>query len=230
MRQRRLSALLLLAGVAVAYYGSLLYAARSYPAGYAWRHTVVSNLANPNDNPSAWRVAADGMAVTGILLALLGPDLRRSLRAYAPTWASWAGAFFVLGGTLLMVSALILPGHHALFGIGKAHAKIAQAAGFGFGLGMACALPALLRLPKNKAGIRAVAIALVVVPITLFLVCRFCVPATSARMTMEHGSFGEGPLLGSLAFWEWVGSISVYAFLALVTLGLNNTSSEAPRR
>ena len=228
MRHRCLSALLL-AGLALAYFASLLYAASAYPSGYDWRHIVVSNLANPNDNPGAWRIAADGMAVTGIFLALLGPEVRRPLHSLAPKWTAWACGFFVLGGILLTVSALITPGHHALLGIGKAHAKIAQAAGVGFGIGMACTLPALLRLPPRHAWVRAAGITIVVVPMTFFLLCRIFVPIIEAHAPLDQQAAIHHSLEGSLAFWEWIGSVSVYAFLILVTLGLPDSAPTASR-
>jgi hypothetical protein len=215
MRSRLLPAILL-AVLALAYYGPLVYAMNSYPSGYDWRHTVVSNLANPRDNPRSWRVAADGIALTGVLLAVAGTKVRRVLRPLAPGWTLWASVFFVLGGTLLTVSALVNPGHYALLGLGKAHAKIARVASIALTLGMAGNIPALLRLPPRLSPVRATAIFIAVGPMTLFLLC---------RMIVTSHDF----LLGSLAFWEWIGSGSVFAFLALVLLGAANSASAASR-
>jgi hypothetical protein len=120
----------------------------------------------------------------------------------APKWTLWATIFFVLGGTLLTVSALINPGHYALFGLGKAHAKIAQAAAIALNLGMAMTIPALLRLPPRWPVARAGVLFLAVGPMTLFLLC---------RMIAIHDS-----LFPSLAFWEWIASATVFSFLAVV--------------
>jgi len=224
MESRRLPVALLVA-LALAWFGPLFVAARAYPSGYDWRHDVVSNLANPRDNPKSWRIAADGMAVTGIFLALLSLEVRRRLRPLAPAWSNAAAAFLVLGGALLTVSALILPGHHAFFGIGKAHAKIAQAAGIALGLAMACTLPALLRLQRSHARVRAAAVGLVVIPITLFLLCHFLTPVAEAHAPPDQRDAIHHSLPASLAFWEWTGSVAVFGFLALVTLALPSDPS-----
>jgi hypothetical protein len=220
---------ILLAVLALAYFGPLVYAMSSYPSGYDWRHTVVSNLANPRDNPRSWRITADGIALTGVLLAVAGAEVRRALRPLAPGWTLWASVFFVLGATLLTVSALVNPGHYALLGLGKAHAKIARAASIALTLGMAGNIPALLRLPPRLGAVRAAAIFVAVGPMTLFLLCRMIIPLLESHAAPASRMALHDSLLGSLAFWEWIGSASVFAFLALVLLGVANSASAAPR-
>jgi hypothetical protein len=208
---------LLLAALAVAFFGSLLLAAMAFPDGYAWYRTVISSLASPRQNPAAYRIASLGLAASGILLSLLGFQLRTSLKAHAPKWTAWARFFFVLGGMLLTISSLITPGHHAFLGLGKAHAKFAQAAGIGLGLGMALNLPALLRLPASRKWVRITAILLIVVPITSYLSCRILLLSgisTSVQQALEKSIFGR------LSFWEWTGSVSAYLFVALIVLAL----------
>jgi hypothetical protein len=101
-----------LIGLAVAFFGSLIFAGVTFLHGYHWRTEVMSSLASPRQNPTAYRVASYGMAVNGIFLSLLGLCLRASLQAYAPKkWTHWAGFFFVLGGVLLTISALLTPGY-----------------------------------------------------------------------------------------------------------------------
>ena len=214
-----------LLGLALSFFGSLICAAALFPAGYDWRHTVMSSLASPRENPGAYRIASFGMAVGGVFLSLLGLGIHRSLQGLAPKWTAWARAFFVLGGVLLTVSALITPGHHALLGLVKAHAKLAQAAGVGFGLGMALNLPAILRLPKRLARVRTAAVILVVGPMGLYLVCRILLPIIESFVSITTQKAIQHSLLGSLAFWEWVGSISVYLFAALITLALERRPS-----
>jgi hypothetical protein len=220
--------LFLLAGLALCFFGSLLFAAASFPAGYDWRHTVMSSLASPRENPAACGIASHGLAASGVFLSLLGLYVRRSLQPYAPKWTAWARFFFVLGGVLLTISALITPGHHAFLGLGKAHAKLAQAAGVGFGLGMALDLPAILRLPVRHSWVRVSAIILVAVPMTLFLLCRIFLPLAATFVPPSGQQALQHSILGSLAFWEWVGSVSVYLFVALVTLALRPRPLTSP--
>jgi hypothetical protein len=177
----------------------------------------MSSLAYPPDNPTSYRIAAAGMTLSGVLLALLGLSIRNSLQSFAPSrWTKMACIFFVLGGLLITVSALITPGHQTLWGLPKAHAKFAQAGALTFDLGMALTLPALLALPQSKKWVRVTALLLVLIPVTTFLLSRLLFfPST----THTHP-----PLLGSLAFWEWIGAISVYFYTALIILALNPKS------
>jgi hypothetical protein len=208
-----LGPIVLLAALALFFFGSLLFAAASFPTGYDWRQTVMSSLASPRENPTAYRIASYGLAASGLVLSLLGFYVRRSLKTYAPKWSWWACMFFFLGGILLTISALIRPGHTTVLGLRKAHAKIAQAAGVGFGTGMALTLPAILRLPVRRAWVRVTTI--VLAPGEPYI------PA-SAHPTLHA-------LLGSLSFWEWVGSVSVYLFLALITLALGRSPETVAR-
>jgi hypothetical protein len=210
----------LLIGLALSYFGSLFVAATAFPGGYNWSHIVISSLASPRENPGASRTALCGLAVSGVFLSFLGVCVRSSLRGYAPKWTAWGQGFFVLGGILLTISALIPSGHYTFLGLPKAHAKFAQAAGIGIGAGMALSLPAILRLPVRQAWVRVSAIVLVVVPITLYLSCRIFLPLVENFVSLSWQRVLQQSIRGHLAFWEWVGSISVYLFLALVTLAL----------
>jgi ACR3 family arsenite efflux pump ArsB len=223
-----LGPIVLLAALALFFFGSLLFAAASFPTGYDWRQTVMSSLASPRENPTAYRIASYGLAASGLVLSLLGFYVRRSLKTYAPKWSWWACMFFFLGGILLTISALIRPGHTTVLGLRKAHAKIAQAAGVGFGTGMALTLPAILRLPVRRAWVRVTTIVLVVVPMTVYLLCRiFLAPGEPYIPASAHPTLHA--LLGSLSFWEWVGSVSVYLFLALITLALGRSPETVAR-
>jgi hypothetical protein len=216
----------LLFALALSFFGSLLIAALVFPAGYDWRHTVMSALASPLENPKAYRLVSYGMAVSGVLLSLLAFRVRWSLQPYAPRWTAWALTFFLLGGALLTISALITPGHYTFLGLPKAHAKLAQAAGFGFAFGMALNLPALLRTPVQHQWARRTALILVCVPVSLFLLSWVILPlvvgfaSTSSQQEFHHS------ILESLAFWEWVGSVSVYLLLALITLAWGRGQQE----
>jgi hypothetical protein len=215
-----LGSVLLLATLALTYFGSILYAATYFPGGYSWRHDVMSSLANPRDDPQRYLVVSHGIAASGLVLALLGFRARRNLCPFAPRWTAWACGSFVLGGILLFISALITPGHTTFLGIDKAHAKIAQAAGVGFGLGLALNLPALLRLPPRHAWVRVTAVLLVVVPMTIYLLCRLILPLVEMHAPADQRDAIHHSTLASLAFWEWIGSSTVYLFLALITVAL----------
>ena len=210
------SARYLLIALAFSYFGSLLYAAAHYPKAYDWRHTVVSSLASPEENPMAFRVASNGMAVSGILLSLLAFAVRNAFQPHAPMWTTWAQWIVVIGGILLTVSALLTPGYHTYFGIPKAHAKIAQLAGFCFSLGLELNVPALILLPTAKVWVRRAGLFLVTVPVSLYLIFRILLPDFESYAALKTPEEIQEAIVGNLALWEWVGSISVYLFIALV--------------
>jgi hypothetical protein len=214
-----------LIGLAVAFFGSLIFAAGTFPHGYNWRTEVMSSLASPLQNPTAYRVASYGMAASGVFLSLLGLCLRASMQAYTPKeWTHWAGFFFVLGGVLLTISALLTPGYHAYFGLQKAHAKFAKAAGASFGFGMVLNLPALFALPTGQRGMRLAAILLAVVPVGSYLLCRVLLSGEVVPAAIE--AILQPTVLGNLSFWEWVGSVSVYLYTALIVLVLRPNCKE----
>ncbi|HEX3984012.1 MAG TPA: hypothetical protein VHX12_09990, partial [Acidisoma sp.] len=148
--------------------------------------------------------------------ALLGPAVRGRLWPLASKWTAWACALFILGGTLLTVSALINPGHYALLSLGKAHAKIARASSIVLTLGMAFTLPALLRLPPRHTLLRATAVFLAVGPMTIFLLCRLIIPIIEAHAPPEQRAAIHDSVPASLAFWEWIGSATVYIYSAII--------------
>jgi hypothetical protein len=216
--------LVFLIALAVFFFGSLIFAAESFPGGYDWRYRVMSSLADPKENPKAYHTAAVGMGIGGVCLSLLGLCIRTTLqRVAASKWTNIAALFFVLAGALITVSALITPGHQALWGLQKAHAKFAQAGTFSFDLGMALTLPALLALPASKNWVRVAAVVLVLLPVTFYLAARILLPSLVDPNSIEPGALP--PLLGSLAFWEWIGAVTVYLYAGTIVLALKSNSS-----
>jgi hypothetical protein len=117
-----------------------------------------------------------------------------------------------------MISALITPGHHAFLGLRKAHAKFAQAGTFSFDVGMVLTLPALLSLPASRQGVRMVSVILVLVPLTSYLLSRILLPSLADPDSLNRTT--HPPLLGSLAFWEWTGSATVFLYTGIIVLAL----------
>jgi hypothetical protein len=214
--------LVFLVGLAVFFFGSLIFAATLYPGGYDWRYRVMSSLANPKENPQAYHIAAGGMAIGGVCLSFLGLCIRNSLQHFAPSeWTKAAAIFFVLGGTLNTVSAIITPGYLALWGLQKAHAKFAQAGTFAFDVGTFLTLPALLKLPASKRWVGIVEIILVLLPVSCYLVARIVFQSLSDPGSIKLGTVP--PMLGSLPFWEWLGSATVFIYAGIIVLALRPT-------
>jgi hypothetical protein len=219
--------LALLIVLAAAFFGSLTVAAGSYPGGYDWRYRVMSSLASPQENPKTYHIAAGGMAIGGVCLSLLGLCIQTSLQRFASSkWTSVAAFFFVLGGALITVSALVTPGHQELWGLQKAHAKFAQAGTLSFDLGMVLTLPALLVLPSSQRWVRLVTVPLVLLPVTAYLTARILLPSLVDPNSIEPNAYP--PLLGSLAFWEWIGSVTVFLYSGIIVLALTITPASKP--
>jgi hypothetical protein len=220
--------LALLIAFAVTFFGSLALAAISFPAGYDWRYEVMSSLSTPEENPNGYYIAATGMALSGVFVSLLGLCIRNCLHSCVPTrWTDVACGFFVVGGVLLTISALATPGHHEYFGVEKAHAKFAQAATFSFDLGMALTLPAVIGLPSSRSWVRVLAIALILIPVTIYLLCRLLLHSLAAPNSVSP--LTHPTLVGNLAFWEWAGSINVLLYILLIIVALRPSPSPSTK-
>jgi hypothetical protein len=85
-RKSILSALLAL--IFLSFFGTLTLSASMSPQSYDWRYSVISHLLSPRDNPSHYRLAAGGLALTGLLMLPFAGYLRRQLGMIAPRVAA----------------------------------------------------------------------------------------------------------------------------------------------
>src|ERR1700719_3260241 len=81
-RKSTLSAVLAL--IFLSFFGTLTLSASISPKSYDWRSSVISHLLLPRDNPSHYRLAASGLALTGLLMLPFAGYLRRQLGMIAP--------------------------------------------------------------------------------------------------------------------------------------------------
>ena len=215
-------------GLGACFFGSLILAATFFPHGYDWRYTVISSLASPRDNPHAYGIACGGLAVSGLLLIPFAFFLQTRLEPFAPKLTAWAGKLFLLGAISLTLSALIVPGHYRILGLGRSHEHLAQVSSVAFCLSLILYLGAILRLPPSLFLLRVLAGGVVILPVTaltvsrlsLFLAHEFCSSAIYQAV--------KASLWSSLALWEWIGAICVYLFLGLMIL--QETATGAIRR
>ncbi len=202
------------------FFGSLAWAAACFPKAYDWRYTVISSLASPRDNPHAYWIASAGLAVTGLVLLPFPFFLQKRLGRFAPHLMAWGGRFFVLGAISLTLSALIVPGHYRLLGIGRTHEHLAQISSVGFCLSLILYLGTILRLPPSLFLIRVMSVVAVILPVTALIVSRLSLfLAYECCSPMVYRAV-KASLWSSLALWEWVGAVSIYLFLALTIYAL----------
>lgn len=207
-----------LIGLGVCFFGSLVLAATFFPHGYDWRYMVISSLASPRDNPHAYGIACLGLAVSGLLLIPFAFFLQKRLGPFAPRLTASAGKLFLLGAICLTLSALIVPGHYRILGIGRSHEHLAQISSVAFCLSLILYLGAILRLPQSLALLRFLASVVVILPVTALIVSRLslCLAYEFTSLTVYHAV--KISLWSSLALWEWVGAICIFFFLTLTTL------------
>jgi hypothetical protein len=200
------------------FFGSLILAATFFPRGYDWRSTVISSLASPRDNPHAYWIACAGLAASGLLLIRFPFFLQKRLEPFAPKLTAWAGKLFLLGAISLTLSALIVPGHYRILGIGRSHEHLAQISSVAFCLSLILYFGATLRLPPSLFLLRVLAGFIVILPVTALAVSRL-----SLLLAYEFSSSAiyhavKVSLWSSLALWEWIGAFCIYFFLGLMTL------------
>jgi hypothetical protein len=206
-------------GLGVCFFGSLALAAGFFPHDYDWRHAVISSLASPRDNPHAYGIACAGLAVSGVLLSLFAFFLQKRLEPFAPKLTTWAGKIFLLGAGCLTLSALIVPGHYRILGIGRSHEHLAQISSVAFCLSLILYLGAVFRLPSAHFSLRMLVGFVVILPITALIVSRLALLFAYVFFSSAIYHATKESLWSSLAIWEWVGAVCIYLFLGLLTLG-----------
>jgi hypothetical membrane protein len=207
-----------LIGLGVCFFGSLILAATFFPHGYDWRYTVISSLASPRDNPHAYGIACAGLAVSGLLVIPFAFFLQKRLGPFAPKLTCWAGKLLLLGAICLTLSALIVPGHYRILGIGRAHEHLAQTSSVAFCLSLLLYFGAILHLPSSFALLRFLASIVVILPVTALTVSRLSVVLAYAFCSSTVFHTVKVSLWSSLALWEWIGAFCIYLFLGLMTL------------
>ena len=201
-------------------FGMLALAEAFFPRQYDWQHIVISSLASPRDNPHAYGIACAGLAGTGLLLVPFASFLRQRLGPFAPRLTAWAGKLFVLGAISLALSAIVVPGHYRLLGIGRTHEHLAQISSVAFCLSLLLYFAAVLHLPPTFAWLRFAVGLVAVLPITAFVANRATVFCTYALSSPDQYRVMKNSYWSNLALWEWLAFLSIYLFLGLVTLSI----------
>jgi hypothetical protein len=209
--------IMVLIGLGACFFGSLILAATFFPHGYDWRYNVISSLASPRDNPHAYGIACVGLALSGLLLIPFVFFLQERLETFAPKLTAWAGKLFLLGAICLTLSALIVPGHYRILGIGRSHEHLAQISSVAFCLSLLLYLGAIFRLPPSLFLLRGLAGFVVILPVTALTVSRLVLflAYEFSSSTVYHAV--KVSLWSSLALWEWIGAFCIYLFLGLMT-------------
>jgi hypothetical protein len=93
-----------------------------FPKTYDWRYSVISHLLSPRDNPSHYRLAAGGLALTGLLMLPFPGYLWRQLGMIAPRMALVCAGSFLAGIGALIGACFVVPQHnHDVLQIRRPH-------------------------------------------------------------------------------------------------------------
>jgi hypothetical protein len=209
----------LLALIFLSFFGTLTLSASMSPRSYDWRYSVISHLLSPRDNPSHYRLAAGGLALTGVLMLPFAGYLRRLLGTIAPRVALVSAASFLAGIAALICACFVVPQHtHEVWRIRRMHELLGRSAAGFFALAMICACWCAWKgRDENAAAARLFWIwsTLTLLPLAgifcseaLLLLTRL-EPAWSKpiRAMLRHSVFWH------LGFWEWTGAAAIFAFL-----------------
>src|SRR6184192_4958260 len=119
---RKSTLAVLLALIFFSFFGTLTASAWMFPKNYDWRYRVISNLLSPRDNPSHYRLAAGGLALTGLLMLPFAGYLRRQLGMIAPRVAMVCSGSFLAGIVALICACFVVPQHtHDVLRIRRLH-------------------------------------------------------------------------------------------------------------
>jgi hypothetical protein len=159
-----------------------------------------------------------GLALSGLLLLPFPFFLQRRLEPVAPKLTAWAGRLFFLGAIFLTWSALIVPGHYRILGMGRSHEHLAQICSVAFCLSLVLYFGAILRLPPPLVWLRVLAGLVVILPVTALVVSRLSLLFAYEFCSSMVYHAVRVSLWSSLALWEWVGAVCIYFFLGWMTL------------
>lgn len=214
----------------VSFFGSMTAAAYLFPGGYDWSKDVISILISPRRNPQGYWLPACGLAVAVLLVWPIAGYVEQRLCTIAPRLARCAGVAFSLSFFMLLVS-LLAQHIQPLLGVKWLHELTARAAAAAFAFGLTCCIAAAVKdRLRFLGGKRALGKALtlswalltllpIACPIMIGVLLLLAKQADLAWAVNFRESFRNTPLW-HLAFWEWIGTVNIFAFLAVSVMFL----------
>jgi hypothetical protein len=216
-RKSILSALLAL--IFLSFFGTLTLCASMFPKSYDWRYSVISHLLSPRDNPSHYRLAAGGLALTGLLMLPFVGYLRRQSGMIASRLALVCAGSFLAGIVALICACFVVPQHtHDVLRIRRLHELLGRSAAGFLALAMICSCWCAWKGRHKSRGTLCLFWTWSVLTL-LPLAGIFCSEALllltrlePTRMQPVHAALRHS-VFWHLGFWEWTGAATVFAFL-----------------
>ena len=209
----------LLALIFLSFFGTLALSGSMSPQSYDWRYSVISHLLSPRDNPSHYRLAAGGLALTGLLMLPFAEYLRRQLGMIAPRVAPVCSGSFLAGIVALICACFVVPQHtHDVLRIRRLHEVLGRSAAGFLALAMIgscwcawkgrCKGRGISRLFWIWSALTLLPLAGIFCSEVLLILTRL----EPTRMQPVHAALRHS-IFWHLGFWEWTGAVAVFAFL-----------------
>jgi hypothetical protein len=205
------------------FYGTVIPAAIYFPERYDWRMRVISNLTSPRDNPHYYWVPSLGIVVMALIFFPFAGYFERGLRAINSRAARSAGVAFACSFATLVVSFLAQLAQPVI-GMGWVHEFLARVSATAFAVGMVCCCACAVKdRLQFCGGQRLLCNALILSWASLTLLPAIGLLILGSLVLLGHKadvvwaenlrqSFRD-TMFWHLAFWEWVGAVSVTAFM-----------------
>jgi uncharacterized membrane protein YdcZ (DUF606 family) len=220
---RRTLLFVLIPLIFVSYFGILASAIFLSPIAYDWRYSVISHLISPRNNPEFPTVPSLGIAITGLLIIPFTGYINRRLRVVSRLGANIGTVAFASGAIWLTLAGLIVSqGHDRSSNVPRLHEMCARTAAFCLGAGMVvfclCALKGYLA-PATGKKLYQRRLLIPWIQLTLGPSLGLAFSEGLLRLMQAHPVWPypieqwKNSLFWHLAFWEWIGSASVFLFL-----------------
>jgi hypothetical protein len=218
--------------ILASYFGILALTALLYPDRYDWRYLSISKLLYPLTNPQFHYIASFSIAVTGVLILPFAGYIRRRLRGTSARAATVGAIVFFAGGMCLTLAGLIASHPaHGTARFPKLHEILARISVVSIGLGMTvfnvCATKGFFRAaPGNALHRRGLLISwnLLTLPVILITVSWLAIRIFLKRSAPAYHTIATS-VVWKVGFWEWPGSVVVFAFLVCSVLFLPEPES-----
>ena len=208
----------------VLFFGTAVAATLLFPNGQSWGVRVISSLTSPENNPQGYWLPSLGIVAAMLLALPFAGYAGQRLHSFAPRLACWARRGFAAGFLLMVLSMAVQPAERFL-GLRWLHATLA---GISVGIFVgamlcccACALrgrfqcfgkQTLLPGPLSFCWVSITLLPFVFIAglgILMLLGHQLgLVWAEDFRQSFRH------TVLWQLAFWEWIGAVMAFGFLA----------------
>jgi len=220
---RRTLLFVLIPLIFVSYFGILAAAIFLSPIAYDWRYSVISHLISPRNNPEFHAVPSLGIPITGLLIIPFSGYINRRLRVVSRLGADIGTVAFANGAIWLTLAGLIVSqGRDRSSSVPRLHEMCARTAAFGLGAGMVVfCLYALKGYLAPATGKKLYQRRLLIswILLTLGPILGLAFSEGLSRLMQAHPVWSypveqwKTSLFWHLAFWEWIGSASVFLFL-----------------